>query len=167
MLVRFRLGETDDKGKQQLSKGKGRIRELFGGMKHKVQHLGRYGFVSHPPKEAIGMMLVLNGNPDQAFVIAIEHADSRMKDLAEGEVGMHDNQSQYIVIKRDKIVLMTDKPVEMTAGSKFTIKADEIILDGVVKLGGADASTAVSRQGTLDTAGHAEVSNLATKVFAK
>ncbi len=50
---------------------------------------------------------------------------------------------------------------------KATITAQTIVLDGVVKLGGADADTPASMKGTIDTNGDADVSNLATRVFVK
>ncbi len=50
---------------------------------------------------------------------------------------------------------------------KATITADEIVLAGVVKLGGDDADQPAAMKGTVDTGGNADVSNLATKVFVK
>ncbi|MBY6244141.1 hypothetical protein [Methylosinus sp. Sm6] len=52
-------------------------------------------------------------------------------------------------------------------GGKVTITADRIILSGTVYLGGADASKPAAMEGTIDTRGDADVSNLATKVFVK
>lgn len=48
-----------------------------------------------------------------------------------------------------------------------TINAGKIVLNGACYLGGADASLAAAMKGTLDTAGNADESNLATKVFVK
>lgn len=50
---------------------------------------------------------------------------------------------------------------------KVTITADTIVLEGDVKLGGADADKPASMKGTIDTGGNADISNLATKVFVK
>lgn len=49
----------------------------------------------------------------------------------------------------------------------LTIHAETIVLDAFVKLGGADADKPASMRGTLDSAGHAEVSNLSTRVLVK
>ena len=50
---------------------------------------------------------------------------------------------------------------------KITVTADKIVLAGLVYLGGADASKPAAMQGSTDTAGYAEVGNLATQVFVK
>ncbi len=49
----------------------------------------------------------------------------------------------------------------------ITLTAAKIILDGVSYLGGADAANPVAMEGTIDTGGYADVSNLATKSFTK
>ena len=50
---------------------------------------------------------------------------------------------------------------------KITFTADKIILAGACYLGGADAAHPAAIQGSTDTAGYAEVGNLATQVFVK
>lgn len=50
---------------------------------------------------------------------------------------------------------------------KITLTADEIILAGTVRLGGADAAKPAAMEGTLDSRGDAATSNLATKVYVK
>ena len=50
---------------------------------------------------------------------------------------------------------------------KITVTADKIVLAGLVYLGGADASKPAAMEGSTDTAGYAEVGNLATQVFVK
>ncbi len=60
-----------------------------------------------------------------------------------------------------------DKATIVMSGSTITITADTIVLAGTVKLGGSDASNPAAMQGTVDTGGYADVSNLATKVLVK
>jgi len=52
-------------------------------------------------------------------------------------------------------------------GGVITLKGTKIIADGQTLLGGADASNPAAMQGTLDTAGNADVANLATNVLVK
>lgn len=59
--------------------------------------------------------------------------------------------------------------VTVTAGQNKTISftAQKIVHNGLVYLGGSDATKQVAFHGTIDTHGAASVANLATKVFAK
>lgn len=49
--------------------------------------------------------------------------------------------------------------------STIHLIAPNIILEGMVKLGGPGANRPASAEGTVDSAGHTETSNLATKVL--
>lgn len=57
--------------------------------------------------------------------------------------------------------------IVITSKTKITIKAPTIVLDGLVLLGGEDATRWASAEGTVDSAGDTDVSNLATKVKLK
>ena len=55
--------------------------------------------------------------------------------------------------------------ISIKAKGKVNIKADEIILDGTVRLGGPNANREVGARNSRDSRGDTLVSNLATKVF--
>ncbi len=68
------------------------------------------------------------------------------------------------------VVTVTDKggnKITLDGSSTITLHAATIVLDGTVKLGGADASLEVSARGTTDSSGDAETGNFLTKVFGK
>lgn len=164
-ILRVKLDETDDSKKIQVVKVLGRKKETLGG-KYKVPVNQSYGVAYHCPKGGIGLALILNGNPDQATILALMHTDHRPKDLAEGEVKIYDHQGQYVFIKNGSIEINTSKPINITStGDKVTIKGTEIILDGIVRLGSADATRAVSAHGTIDTGLFADDTNQLTKVY--
>lgn len=165
-LIRFRLDETDDTGRQQLVKGKGRKRETLGGSKHKLVHAARYGYSSHAPKGSQGLATALNGNPDQMFVIHVEHPDHRPQNLAEGEVKIYDKNGQYVHLKAN------GHTVIYGGGATITMKDGKIILDGIVYLGGEDAIKEVAMRGSTDddteaNGADALVGNLATRALVK
>lgn len=160
-LVRFRVEQSDDSGKQQLLTGKGRKRELFGSTSHKIVHTARFGYSSRPPRGSQGLAVALNGNPDQTFVVHVEHPDHRPTDLEEGESKVYDANGQFVHLKADGTVVISG------GGATITMAGGVIILDGIVKLGGADADKPAAMLGTVDSAGHTDVSGLATRVLVK
>ncbi|MGE3064104.1 MAG: phage baseplate assembly protein V [Hyphomicrobiaceae bacterium] len=76
----------------------------------KIEHWHPYGFVQHPKAGAEVLALSLGGNRDHMIVIATADRRYRLK-VAEGEVAIHDDQSQKVHIKRDAIWVETDKKV--------------------------------------------------------
>ena len=69
----------------------------------------------------------------------------------------------------------TDTAASLECGSssvkvedgKITLTAAKIVLAGTYYLGGADAANPVAMEGTVDTAGNADVTNLATTGFTQ
>lgn len=161
-LVRFRLEESDDSGTQQLLRGKGRKREMFGSASHKLVHTARFGVTSRPPQGSQGIAVALNGNPDQLFVIHVEHPDHRPTDLAEGDTQIYGSAGNSCWLKADGSIVL-----KCSGAASITLSGGEIILNGDIKLGSASASRQLSLQASVDSAGHTQVSNLATKVWGE
>lgn len=66
------------------------------------------------------------------------------------------------------VTLHPDGSMEINSpNGTMTLTAPTIVLNGFVKIGGADAANPVSMLGTIDTHGDAEASNLATKAVVK
>lgn len=149
-LIRAQLEETDDSGDQQLIKATGRKKEKLGGSV-KIVNNTPFGFSSHAPKGSQGQLLFIGGNPDQAISLGFQHPQHRPTNLAGGETKLYDQFGGFIHLKDGKI----------------HIKSAKIILEGTVYLGGEDADKEVSMKGTIDSAGHSDVSSLATKAFTK
>jgi hypothetical protein len=66
-----------------------------------------------------------------------------------------------------QVTVKSKGPINLQSDGKITIKGSEIILDGTVRLGGADANIEVAKKGTVDSHGDVLVSNLAKGVFTK
>jgi len=107
MIARGVVRSVDDaKMMQELS----RIEMENGFSPTKIEHWHPYGFSMHPRAGAEVLSLALGGNRDHMIVIATADRRYRIK-VAEGEVALHDDQSQKVHIKRESIWVETDKKV--------------------------------------------------------
>lgn len=180
MLVRVAIDKTDDTGKQQTVQATGRHRERFGGQKHGAHRMQAYPLSTHLPAGSQALVAALNGSPDMPVIIGGEHPDKRPKDLAEGEWKLYDafdadnlvhaKDGEWIVKHKTKLTLQVGTSKIIITEDKIEIEADDIVLKpngGFVFLGGADATRLASASGSVDSAGHTQTSNLATKVKVK
>lgn len=69
----------------------------------KVEHWERYGFTYHPKPGAEVLALAIGGNPDHMVVIDGADRRYRIKNMAEGELAIHDDQGQVVHFKRGGI----------------------------------------------------------------
>lgn len=132
--------------------------------------------VSFSTSPATGDQVVMfspSGDPSIGFVMPGPSYQSRsdnnpnQMDQARLKVG-----SSVMTFKNGEIDIETSGKITFKVGGstvtmepgKVTIKSDKIVTDGNTHLGSEDGVPS-SKQGTIDSAGHAEVANLATKVF--
>lgn len=155
MLRRAQLQRIDDSGSQQLVD----FRAFAGDSPKKVFRPQQHGFTSNPPAGSEGYALALGGRSDRLMYVDGGHQDHRPKGRPAGSTAIYDAFGQ--------IISLVDKNVRIVGSDTVTIVAPTIVLEGTVKLGGADASRPASAQGTIDSAGHTETSNFATKVLMK
>lgn len=154
IIRRVEVMETDDSdGFQKVT-----VEGLDGEIHKNVYRAQYFGSTGHVPKKSQGLLLMVGGRPDQGILIAIEDTDKREKNLAEGERCLYNAHGDKIFQYKEYTKVVT---------KKFEVSAEEIILDGVCYVGGKSGALPASRQGTLDSAGHAESSNFATKVYLK
>ena len=98
------------------------------------------------------------GRRDAAYVLGGENPSMRpVVDM--GGTAIYDHTGN--------IVSVVAKELRIVHSAKVTISAPEIVLDGIVKLGGADASRPASAEGTVDSCGCADSGNFATRVWMK
>lgn len=89
-----------------------------------VERFQEYGFTSHPPADSEAIVVSLGGNTSKTIAIVIQHADSRLKNMAKGEVAICTDEGDVIHFKRGNEIHID------SAGSVF-VKADTLIdLDG-------------------------------------
>jgi phage gp45-like len=167
MNYRGKIAKTYDDKDQQVLELTARHGERMGGNTgaHGVPRVQNYGMTSHLPAESHLHTLVPEGNPDKATVIGGEHAPSRPKNLAEGEVKFYCKFGQYMFFKADGSCEIFADGCKITMKSnKITLEATTIVTKGETHLG-TEGGVPASMEGTIDTDGDVEVANLATKVF--
>jgi phage baseplate assembly protein V len=152
MLRRVLLQSIDTTGPQHLATFTGLTGELF----YNVPRHKEFGFSSSPPAGSTGLLTALGGRSDRAMVHGLDHPAYGPRDLPSGATAIYDASGNAISLVQSNIRVVSPGTV--------TITAPTIVLDGDVHLGGTGGVPA-AMQGTVDTGGNADVSNLATKVF--
>jgi phage gp45-like len=152
-LLRAILQTVDDSGPQQLMKLTGLTGQIIGEAV-RSQH---FGLSSVPPAGAEALMLALGGGHDRMHALGVEHPQKRPTNTPAGGTVLYDAYGDVC-----SIVQTSTRLVHST---KLTLQAPVIELIGTVTLGGAAGSgVPAAKQGTIDTAGNADVTNLATMV---
>lgn len=135
-----------------------------------VQRMQDYGFVSRPKAGAEGVYLSIMGVRSEGVVVALGDRKVRLKTLQEGEVAIHDDQDQVVILKRDGIEIRSPFKVTIEAPSaevisdqvQITADVANITADSV-NLGGA-GGRAVARVG--DTVAGGVITGGSAKVKA-
>jgi phage baseplate assembly protein V len=154
-VTRMIIDAVEEKGGLQYVSGRSLSGETF----KRVLRLEPHGAAGSPPIGSIGIVMAMGGNRDQLLCIGSEKAGVRPTGIGAGESVIYNAHGQAISLVTNEI--------RVAAGAKFHVVADSIVLEGIVKLGGEGASRPASLQGTVDTGGFADTSNLATKVFGE
>jgi phage gp45-like len=154
-VTRMIIDAVEEKGGLQYVSGRSLSGETF----KRVLRLEPHGAAGSPPIGSIGIVMAMGGNRDQLLCIGSEKAGVRPTGIGAGESVFYNAHGQYLWLKPNE--------VQVLGGAKIHLKADVIVLDGIVKLGSEGASRPASLQGTVDTGGFADTSNLATKVFGE
>ena len=76
-----------------------------------VEHFEPYGYTSHPHPGAEAITLSVGGRSGHEVVICVADRRYRLKGLVEGEVALHDDLGQFIILKRDHIRVKSPKVV--------------------------------------------------------
>lgn len=120
-----------------------------------AEHFQAYGFAAHPRPGAEAIALAAGGLRGHPLVIAVADRRYRLTGLQEGEVALHDDQGQVVLLGRDGIrvtsplgiAFETDGDFTVDAGGAVSIKsAGEALVDGSTILLGEGASLAAARK---------------------
>jgi phage gp45-like len=140
------LVETDDADIHQ----RGTFTGLAGERFTQVMRPQPFGLSSNPPAGSRGLLLFGGPNREIAAALGMEAGAHRPRSLPVGATALYGANGEIVSL----------------VGKTIRIKADTIVLDGVVKLGGDGAAREVAMRDSVDDAGNKAISNLATKVFA-
>lgn len=94
-------------------------------VKDAIPRAGEYGFVSHPPEGTDAIVIFVAGERTNGVVIATNNQTFRMRNLATGEVAIHDDKGRFVLLSAagihvqgnaDPILAETAGPVTVNAG---------------------------------------------------
>jgi len=157
------MASDDSKKRQELS-----LQMLHTEGRTEVEHWHPYGFFSVPlpPTEggdqAAAIVAFIGGSRDHAVALGVSDKRHRPKGGQPGEVGLHDDQGQVVVLRRGgvEVTVPAGKTVTVTAGNaKFKIENGKIMAEVQttrvfvrhqrIDLGKLDAPFKVSTEGGL------------------
>lgn len=92
-----------------------------------------YGLTSRPPPGFMFVCLPVGGKTAHAIAIATEHAASRLKGLASGEVAIYTDEGDKIVLKRGHVIEITTQTLKINASTKVEITSPLITTTGQIK----------------------------------
>jgi phage baseplate assembly protein V len=152
LISRAVVALTNDAGSFQTVQANALADETLDGM----ESFGLYGFHSRPKPGAEAVVACLGGVRSHGVVIATHDRRYRLKNLANGDVALADDQGQVVHLGRDGISIATSLPVTLQAAS-LAITADTTITG---KLTVTDTATL---QGDLQVKGNSTLGNGAVK----
>ena len=120
-----------EKGQQFLS-GRGHYGDGFTG----VRRIQPHGFYSSPPKGSQGLLLYPNGNPDEAYLMGVEHHDHQPTGIPAGGTALYDANGNIIkIIGNELVVDMQNNTITITSGN-WTVTAPTVTFSGNVHVAG-------------------------------
>lgn len=85
-----------------------------------------YGYTSNPPAGTMAIVLPIGGKTAHGIIVATEHGEYRLKNLASGEVAIYTYEGDSIVLKRGRLIEVTThtlkintEVMEVNASSKI------------------------------------------------
>lgn len=127
------MASDDSKKRQELS-----LQMLHTEGRTGVEHWHPYGFFSVPlpPTEggdqAAAIVAYMGGSRDHAVALGVSDKRHRPKNGQPGEVGLHDDQGQVVVLRRGgiEVTVPAGKTVTVTAGNaKFKVENGNIMAE--------------------------------------
>lgn len=108
------------------------VRLLAGEVKDNVEHFEPYGYTAHPHTGAEAITLFFDGDRSHGVVLVVADRRYRLQGLEAGEVALHDDQGQKVVIKRDRIQA-TAPLVEVVASAKVRMVTPLLEVTGEIR----------------------------------
>lgn len=121
LLSRGAVAAVNAAGKMQTLQ----LRLLAGESKDAVEHFEPYGFTSHPKANAEVIAAFFDGDRSHGVVLCVADRRYRLKELAEGEMAIHDDLGQKVHLTRAGIVIDgATLPIVIQNAPTVTIKAE-------------------------------------------
>lgn len=72
-----------------------------------------YGYTSNPPPGTMAIVLPIGGKTAHGIIIATEHGNYRLKDLASGEVAIYSDEGDSVILKRGRLIEVTTETLRI------------------------------------------------------
>lgn len=92
-----------------------------------LERIQQYGFTSVPEEGAETVILSVNGNKNQSFIIAIDDHRYRLKGLAEGSVALYTNSTNFVLLKPDGKIEIHGNNIELGAATFKKLITEDIL----------------------------------------
>jgi len=120
-----------EKGQQFLS-GRGLYNDAYSN----IRRLQPHGFYSSPPKGSHGLLLYPNGNPDEAYLMGVEHHEHQPTGIPAGGTAIYDASGNILKIVGNGMTPdMLSNTITITSGN-WTVTAPTINLTANVNITG-------------------------------
>lgn len=78
------------------------VKGVAGEVLQSMELMQHFGFTSNPPAETECVVLPLGGKTSHGIIIATEHGNLRLKNLASGEVALYNQWGDQIILKKNR-----------------------------------------------------------------
>ncbi|RRW87270.1 phage baseplate assembly protein V, partial [Pandoraea apista] len=125
-----------------------------------------YGYTSAPPDGTMMVIVPIGGRSSHGIVIATEHGQYRFKSLKPGEVALHSDEGDSVVLARGRVMNITTKTLNIHASESVNIDspnvnvkhrlnvAEQITGQGGLAVSGGDG---VAVDGSMNVKGDVEI----------
>lgn len=100
-----------------------------------IEHFHPFGFTHHPKKGSEVLVAALGGNPDHLIALPVVDRRYRIKNMAEGEIAVHDDQGQVVHFKRDGIHVESAQGVTIKCAAGITIDGPLTVKGNITQTG--------------------------------
>ena len=106
------------------------VRLLAGEVKDSIEHVEPYGFTSNPNPGAEAFALFFDGDRSHGIVMCIADRRYRMTGLETGEMAIHDDQGQYVHLKRDGILVHSPQNIYLRTDGVLRLEGEGVEIHG-------------------------------------
>ncbi|EMX0849593.1 phage baseplate assembly protein [Pluralibacter gergoviae] len=116
---------TDSLGRQNLQ-----LQSLADETNDDVERFQNYGFSSHAPVGSEAIVLAVGGRRDGMVAIAVENKGLRPQNAEVGDVCIYHQEGHIIRLKKDGVIEITGKTVNLVADESCEIISKQITVTG-------------------------------------
>ncbi|AWK84467.1 phage baseplate assembly protein V [Photobacterium damselae] len=95
-----------------------------------VERFQNYGHTSVPPVGSEAVMVAASGSRSGLVAVAVEHKDSRPKNLEDGDSMLYHLEGHFLKLTKDGRLVIKATEVILEATTKFTIISPDTLIQG-------------------------------------